>query len=270
MQFPVNDGTQFVMNYEVIPGILPETTLFIHGNCASNHWWEPAMAIWKQKAQGQNLKGSAILAEFRGCGQSSTPLNPEKEVRMATLVNDFIALTRSLNEGPINIVGHSAGGLIAAMMMAQESSLFKKGFLLDPVGAAGVQFDVSMIAAFEQMKTDRELTAAVIGATIYQNDPQNAFFRDVLVEDAFHAVKSVGHLVIKALDRLDVRSDMAKVHNKVMVVHGEHDLLLPMADSQALAKLMPYATYMTIPGQGHCTNVEAPEKFVKLVSDFLF
>ena len=228
------------------------------------------MAIWQQEAAGKNLKGSAILAEFRGCGKSSTPKNPEAEVQMPLFVNDFIALTRFLNEGPINLVGHSAGGIISAMMMAQETSLFKKAVLLDPVGARGVTFHPSMITAFEQMKTDRDLVATVIGGTIYKNDPQNPFFQEVLVEDASHAVKSVGHLVIKALDGLDVRKNMAKVHNKVLVLHGEHDVLLPMADSQALAELIPFGTYMTIPGQGHCTNVEAPEKFVQLVAKFLF
>lgn|GEM_PF-3944922 len=32
MIFTVNDGTEFSMNYEIIENILPQDTLFIHGN----------------------------------------------------------------------------------------------------------------------------------------------------------------------------------------------------------------------------------------------
>ncbi len=55
-----------------------------------------------------------------------------------------------------------------------------------------------MISAFEQMKQDKNLTAAVIGFTIQRdNNPESDFFKQVVVEDAFHAVKTVGHCRLK-------------------------------------------------------------------------
>ena len=265
----VEDGTDFQLHYEVVENVLPETTLFLHGNCASNRWWYPTEQIWKRAAKDKNYKGSMILAEFRGCGKSSTPKN-EKEVDMRVFANDFISLLKDLNVGPVNLVGHSTGGLIAGLMMAQAPMLFKKAILLDPVGAQGVRFDNSMIAAFEMMKTDKNMVAAVLGSTIHNNDPKTDFFRQIVIEDAFHAVKSVGHLVLKALDALDIRPEVAQIQNEVLVLHGEFDTLLPMEDSKALAKILPRGEFQIIKGQGHCTNVENPELFVSLASKFLF
>ena len=80
----------------------------------------------------------------------------------------------------------------------------------------------------------------------------------------------MGHWVLEALDGLDIREDLKKVQSEVLVLHGEHDVLLPMSDSKELAGLLANAKFQVVPGQGHCTNVEAPEKFVKTVREFLF
>ena len=257
-----------MIHFEVKEGLVPEDIFFIHGNIASNRWWYPAEAVWKKHAEGQSYKGALIYGEFRGCGESTAPQDLS-EVSMHIFANDFIEVIRSLKRGPMHLVGHSAGGLIASLMMAKAPELFKKALLLDPVGARGVTFDKSMIVAFEKMKADKNLTAAVIGSTIYQNNPEDSFFKNVIVEDAYKAVKAVGHWVLESLDGFDVREEVKKVLNPTLVLHGEHDVLLPMKDSQELADILPNGNFQIIPGQGHCLNIENPEKFVSYVRDFL-
>ena len=258
-----------MINYEIKESAVPEDIFFIHGNLASNRWWYPAEEVWLKEAKGKNYAGSLIYAEFRGCGKSSAPKDLSG-VDMQLFAADFIEVLRKLNRGPVHVVGHSTGGLIAALMLAEAPELFKKAVLLDPVGAQGVTFDPSMIAAFEQMKLDKNLTAAVIGSTIHNNNPHADFFRSVVVEDAFQAVKSVGHWVLEALDGLDFREKMRSIKNEVLVLHGEHDRLLPMRDSQALADLFSQGKFAVIPDQGHCANIESPAKFVKMVRSFVF
>ncbi|MCX7978808.1 MAG: alpha/beta hydrolase, partial [Bdellovibrionaceae bacterium] len=161
-------------------------------------------------------------------------------------------------------------GLIALLMASRAPELFNKVVCLDPVGAKGVKFDNSMISAFEAMKTDRALTATVIGSTIKDNKPDSDFFQQVVVEDAFRAVKSVGHLVLKALDGLDVTQELSSVQHPVLVLHGEHDVLLPMQDSKSLAGLVKNGRFEVLSGRGHCANVEDPKTFVATLQRFLF
>ncbi|MBC7370477.1 MAG: alpha/beta hydrolase [Bdellovibrionaceae bacterium] len=267
--YAVNDDAKATIHYEVHAGLAKETVLFIHGNLASNRWWYPAHQFWQQSAKGQNYTGSLIYAEFRGCGFSSAPTK-DSDVDMHLFADDFIGLVRSLNIGPIHLVGHSTGGLIVPLMLAKAPELFKKAILLDPVGAQGVTFDPKMIGAFEQMKVDKDLVAVILGATIHGNNPENVYFNSVVVEDAFKAVKSVGHLVLKAIDQFDAREEVAKITHSVLVLHGEHDQLLSVEESRKMAALIRNAEFRILKGQGHCMNVEAPEKFVKLAQDFLF
>lgn len=264
-QFEVNQKVK--INYDVFSNSVPTTTFFVHGNLASNRWWMPTVEELKKRYPQST--GSVICAEFRGCGGSSAP-ESESDVTMDNFANDFISLIRSLNLSKINLVGHSTGGLIVAMMLAKAPELFNKAFLLDPVGAEGVKFDDSMIQAFDAMKIDKNLTAAVIGSTIHKNNPEAAFFKDIIVEDAFKSVKQVGHLVLKALDGLDVRELLKKSDHAVMVVHGEHDALLSKADSEKLAVLFKNGRFETLIGCGHCGNYENPKHFVDVMSKWLY
>lgn len=265
--FQLQDGAQ--LSFEVHPNLVPENTLFIHGNLASNRWWYPSLKVWQNLNKDKSYNGSLIFGEFRGCGHS-TPPRSQNEVSMKQLAEDYIDLIEGLKLGPVNVVGHSTGGLIAAMAMAMAPQLFKKAVLLDPVGAQGIKFDDSMTAAFEAMKGDVNLVATVMDSTIYQNDANSPFFKNIVVTDAHAAVKHVGALILKALDGFDGREELRKVGHPVLTLHGEFDQLLPMEDSQKLSQLFNNGKFEVIKGHGHCTNVENPEVFVRQVDSFLF
>ncbi|MCX7675149.1 MAG: alpha/beta hydrolase [Bdellovibrionaceae bacterium] len=249
-------------HYEIRSAAMPFDVAFIHGNLASRRWWYP-MAEHLPKLHSRPTQGRLIFLEFLGCGLSEAPRQPS-DVDMPLFARDFDALLRSIDFHG-GVVGHSTGGLIAALMLSLGSKIYKGGFLLDPVGAKGVTFDDSMTAAFEAMKQDKNLTATVIGSTIHGLDPKHPFFQEVIVEDAFLAVKQVGAWVLQALAGLDIQEDLKKVDVPVWVTHGEFDQLLPKSDSQAMAALMARARFFEIPGAGHCLNYENPKEMAEWV-----
>lgn len=255
-----------MINFEIRANVVPENIFFVHGNLCSARFWEPTLTSL-QALYPQQGKGSLMAVDYPGCGKS-TPPSAQSEIQIEILADQFIQVIEENGFGPCHIVGHSAGGLIAAVMVAKRPDLFIKAVLLDPVGARGVAFNDVMLPAFEAMKVDRDLTATIIGSTIYNNDADSEFFKNIVVEDAFSAVKNVGSWILQALDGVDFTSLLGQVKKPVLVLHGEHDTLLPMKDSEELASLIANASFEVIPQQGHCCNVENPDWFAKRLKHF--
>ena len=249
-------------HFEVLPSPFAQDVAFVHGNLASRRWWYPLLESWKAQ-HPQTGGGRIFLLEFLGCGLSQAPKDPS-QVNMHTFAKDFVALLKEQKfQG--SLVGHSTGGLIAGLMMAQAPGFFKSGFALDPVGAKGVQFDQAMTQAFEAMKADRQLTATVIASTILNVNVEDPFFQQVIVEDAYRAVQDVGDLVLRALAGLDTQSQIAQIQEPWMVAHGDQDVLLPKADSAQLASLAPRGQFQEVTGAGHCLNYENPAQLGQLL-----
>ena len=52
-----------------------------------------------------------------------------------------------------------------------------------------------------------------------------------------------------------------------MVVHGDEDSFIPVANGRTLAQLIPQADYVELPGVGHLAPHEAPERVRELILD---
>ena len=212
------------------------------------------------------LPRRAILAEWRGCGKSDAPYSDD-DLEMSHLANDYADLLKTLDIDKVNVVGHSTGGLIALLAMLHYPEYFAKAVLLDPVGAKGIVFPPTMTDAFIEMAKNRAFTQFVMTGTVHKVDTSWPLFQ-ALVDDAFRAVPLIGLGIIKNLSKFDISSELANIKHPILVLHGEHDQVLPKADSQFLAENIPNARFVEIPAHGHSTNVEDPQLFTSIVDEF--
>jgi 3-oxoadipate enol-lactonase len=238
--------------------------LFIHGNLASTIWWEPTLRAWQE--MGPLGTGSILMADWRGCGKNP-PWPVDQIFTLKDLAQDYLDLLHAREITNIGIVGHSLGGLIALQMMILDPHLIARAVLLDPVGAQGVVFDDSMYEAFRQMARNRELTKGVILSTI-RNAALSAEFTERITNDAFRAVQGIGSSVLEILKSVDILTSARSVKVPTLILHGQHDLIIPLKDSQILAASMVNAKLQVLPEAGHCWNVEDPEAFVQCLRNW--
>lgn len=255
------------MHYEIFEGLVARDTITFHGNLASNAWWKPAIEQLAKERSAEK-KGRLVLAEWRGCGKS-TGLSDESELSLREMAEDYNGLLRALGTTQACAVGHSTGCLIALHSMRQAPDLYSRALLLDPVGATGVQFGPEMYAAFTQMSQDKGFCATVMGGTIH-NAQVNQSLMNQIVDDAFGVHPLVWHGVAKMLHTADFRSELPHIQQPVLVLHGEHDALLPKEHSKALAEGLPKGHFLELAGRGHSSNVEDPALFVSHMNKFLY
>ena len=70
-------------------------------------------------------------------------------------------------------------------------------------------------------------------------------------------------------DRPDSTETVAEITAPALVVVGEEDALVPLADAAALANALPEGRLRSIPGAGHLAPLERPESFAAVVAAFL-
>lgn len=261
----VGQGVQ--LNVEIMDGIVPSDTVFLHGNLASNLWWQPTINELRKK-HGTNNRGRAIMIEWRGCGKSSR-VNSEAELSLNELAGDLWRVLDVLKVRKTSFVGHSAGGIIGLIAMARRPQLFDRAVLLCPVPAHGVPYTDQSVARFERMAKDRDYLATVLSATIHNNDLSSSFFQNI-VTDAF-SVGEVNWLGIPNMLRsLDCSHLIRLVSAPVLVLHGKHDPVLPVAGSQRLVDELKFGVFEQLDEQGHSANIENPKLFVEKMTSFLF
>jgi pimeloyl-ACP methyl ester carboxylesterase len=253
------------IHYTIENNAFEHDVLFVHGNLASTRWWQPTVQFLEANRTA-HTQGRLVAADWPGCGQSLAPARAD-DLSMWSLAHDHIALAKSIGLNDICLVGHSTGGLIALIMLLLEPTMFAKALLLDPVSAQGIQFEPDMIKGFEQMSQDRKFCEIILGGTIFGRDLQDPFVQK-LIDDAFGVDKLVWTEVPKFLGQIDLRKDLKKIQQPVLVLHGEHDQVLPIEGSREIAKLVQHGRFEMLKGRGHCANVEEPAEFAGRLSEF--
>jgi pimeloyl-ACP methyl ester carboxylesterase len=254
------------VHYEKHSELASKPTLFIHGNLASSVWWEPLLKEWPK----HGARGSAPLyfADWRGCGKNP-PVTEGERFTLKDLAQDFLELLDEQKLPRVNLVGHSLGGLIALQMMILAPERVERAILLDSVGAEGVVFDDSMYEAFRQMALSRDLTKTVILSTIRGAEKLAPDFVERIADDAFKAVKGIGTSVLEILKTVNVLAEAAHVKTPVLLLHGREDAIIPLKDSETLARTLPHAKLEVLSEVGHCWNVENPSLFTRRVREWL-
>lgn len=257
------------LHFEIKKQSAPQDIFFIHGNMASSNWWTPVLEMCQSRfSKAANLQGSMLVADMPGHGQSEIQ-NPS-QLNLEQIITGFISVAELNNLKNALLVGHSAGGLIAAIMMARRPDLFSKALLIDPVGPTGLKNIPADIEDKYKMMTDnRDVAAYVIGLTIHGNDAEKEFFKTTIMDDSMTALKNVGVYLVKALAGIDYSNEISKAKQPAIIFHGAHDWVLDEANATDLVQLMANSKFVKLPDNGHCMNYENPERLTEEIVQFI-
>jgi 3-oxoadipate enol-lactonase len=74
---------------------------------------------------------------------------------------------------------------------------------------------------------------------------------------------------VAAMSDFDFTADLPSVRTPTLVVCGAADPMTPPAENRRLAALIPGARYEEIPDARHFANVEQPDTFNRILTDWL-
>jgi pimeloyl-ACP methyl ester carboxylesterase len=208
-----------------------------------------------------------IVPSLPGYGQST---RPDWIMNVHDLTAWVTWFTRDLDlQRPVNVIGSSLGGWVAAEIATVASQFFNKLVL---VGAMGIKPEKDEIF-------DYFLDSGLAGLrrVFHRPDRSAEFMRywggEWTPEEA-DLVEQHREMTCRIawkpyMHSLTLRHLLPGVRTPTLVVWGANDAITPINSGEIYARAIPGARLATIADCGHMPEMEKPADFVELVRDFL-
>ncbi|MNE04436.1 AB hydrolase superfamily protein YdjP [compost metagenome] len=242
----------------------PKTVLFIHGFPFNKN-------TWKQQLLDLDEEYTGIALDVRGHGLST---NGHGFFSVDVFAKDLVEFIRKLDLNHIVLCGISMGGYIALRTYELIGQQLAGLILCDTNSLAddnkGKQKRFDSIQAL--LKYGRRPFA--IGFT------ENVFYEKTIREnpEAVELIKScirrnelssICSTQLALASRTDTTHSLKTIIIPTLVIKGKHDKLMSEEQTSILIENIPDVRFMEFEESGHLPNLEEPEKFNRVLNEFL-
>ena len=235
-----------------------------------SHGWPLSADAFEDQMFFLASHGYRVIAhDRRGHGRSSQPWTGND---MDTYADDLAELVEHLDLTNAIHVGHSTGGGEVARYIGRHGTgRVAKAVLIGAVPPVMVKSATNPggtpIEAFDQIRAgvvaDRSQFFKDLSLPFYGYNRPGAKVSEGVRESFWLQGMQAGfpasYFCVKAFSETDMTEDLKKIDVPTLVLHGDDDQIVPIADSALLtAKLVKGATLKVIPGAPHgmCTTLK--------------
>ena len=250
--------------------ILPRFTTLGHGHTV----------LMLHDADGGHLTFAPSVESFASQGYRAVAVDlpgygytpPIEPYSAKALAQSCLALVDALQVDKVTLVGHGLGAMVALEAVLREPNRIQRLVLC----AGGPPLDESSHETWVDTRIaalDDGLSMAQIADRII---PMQTGIKAVPegVRLIRHAMTEVHPLIyrhaVQALPAFQRNAKaLAQISVPSLLIGGAQDSCTPPEALEALARVLPDASTITLPGIGHWPQLEAPEDFDGLLLDFL-
>ena len=246
-------------------------------------------SAYLEELGGLSQSRTLVRLDARGTGHSEVPGDPSS-LRFDRLADDVEALRAHLGEERLDLLGHSAGAIVAQAYAAARAERLRSLVLVTPSDhlQGGTRADVPALRA---LRADEpwyaeaaEAQAALADAAPAQRQSLVRATRPFLYgrwdeRQQAHAASADRQSSRRAelgfaagAEEVDVPGLLAalrQVEAPVLVVGAELDAATGLDSVRAVAGCFPHVETVVIPRAGHFPWVDEPEAFTAAVGEFL-
>jgi N-formylmaleamate deformylase len=234
------------------------TIVLLHGLAANG-------ACWTGLAHLLENEYDLIMPDARGHGESS---KPDYGYRYEDHANDLIGFINSLKLPPAILLGHSMGGMTAALVASRSPKLVRGLILADP--------------PFFSIKVQREIRDSVVGDQ-HRRILGKSFEELVADLQGRHPNRSSDTIGLIARARLrtsmaafdvltppnpDYKQLVSAIDVPSLLVFGDKGVV-SFVVAEELQRLNPTFQVYQIPEVGHGLHYDQPERFAAVVGSFI-
>jgi len=246
-----------------------ETLLFLHGWAGSKELWRHILALMPPQYR-------VIALDLPGTG--GTPL-PEDMQTIPQMAHWVANVCKRLDLDNVTLIGHSLGGNLAAEICLLFPDLVRRLVMADPA------LDPASLPVRARWPLCRPFGLAALVALRLTMAPLALWGYWVPAEARVglwqgQARRCYWYVRANPSDRvlrvqLQALSDNPMLGERlqglslpILILHGEHDPLVPVTQAHDLARMLRYARLVTFPHGHHSPMDDDPEGFAQAIADF--
>jgi pimeloyl-ACP methyl ester carboxylesterase len=235
-----HDGARiFYRSYGSGPAVI-----LLHGGLANGQYWA------KQVPALERAGYRAVVIDSRGHGRSTRDARPFTYELMAS---DVVSVMDALKLRRAAVVGWSDGAIIGLVMAIHDPERLSRVFAfaanMDP---SGVKPDTETNPTFARF----ERRAARDYARLSGTPGDFAAFRSAIEK-------------MWSVEPNYTAADLARIRTPVAIVDGDHDEAIKREHTEYLARAIPGAKLIILPGVSHFAMLQRPSEFNAAMLGFL-
>ena len=238
--------------------------IFIHGFPFDHLMWENQMDELSRDYY-------CLTYDIKGLGESEIG---DGQYTIEMFADDVINIIEKENLTKPVICGLSMGGYIALRTVAKNEKLFKALILCDTKSSA--DNNEAKIKRAEGIKKINELGVKkfvedfIPGCFAEESISRlGDIYKDILKRSSGFSAEGVKGCLLAMAGRTDTSEFLTEIKIPVLLICGEKDKLTPPYVMEQVAQSITDHEFHIIPNVGHITPIESPEKFNKIIKDFL-
>jgi 3-oxoadipate enol-lactonase len=213
-----------------------------------------------------------IRFDNRGTGKSD---RPEETYSLDVMADEAVGILDVLGRGRAHVMGVSMGGMIAQLVALRHPDRVDRLALI-ATHAGGASVTPPTPAAMAVLMGDRsrppaemvrESMTTITGPGFAARHPEAI---DAIVANAVAQPTPpvVFARQMQAIMESDRSARLTDIRAPTLVIHGAEDPLVPYPNGELLAREIPHARLVTLPGCGHMPMWERPDALVRALSSF--
>ncbi|MFJ3234312.1 alpha/beta fold hydrolase [Streptomyces sp. NPDC086787] len=229
--------------------------VFVHGWTADRHRWDHQVAHFGELRR-------VIRLDLRGHGESTGA-----GVRtVAELAGDVLALLDHLKIERFVLVGHSMGGMISQTIALSHPQRVERMVLVNSISRMTYSRGRGLLMGVSTLVPYKLFVAANIQRAFAPGYPRERIREYVRASAA--TPREVVMTLYGAMRAFDVLDRVGEIRTPTLLVHGYHDIQLPLKQMLRMAKAYPDAEVRIIDA-GHELPVEKPAELTAALDRFL-
>ncbi len=237
---------------------------------------------WFRVAPGLAEEHTVYAVDIEGFGESDAWGERITLASMARMVRHSLAAVGERR--PVVLIGNSMGGAVALRMHADDPAAVRALVLVSPAGfgpdaAMGLRLLTlpvvgEVLQRLHTLTATLEVRALFADAALATRELAEASARRMRRPGArrhyLQVIRDMGAWSgVRPEWRREVLAALAEAGTPTLVLWGEKDVVLPHRHLASVPEAVPHAIGVSLDGLGHVPQLEAPDRFLDLVTDFL-